>query len=137
MADWREARVAAIQNVENKSGSNRSRLLEPEILHTLQPFVGQRALWKSFEFQWRANFIAQNKRYRTLLTKVDDPTVEVRNIDLEQIEEEVSVHLYFALVKVMPQECREIGGHERQPRRLLLVEGDPRNQGQRLDSDFQ
>ena len=36
---------------------------------------------KPFEFQWRAYLIAQDRKYRELLEKIDDPTKDVRNVD--------------------------------------------------------
>ena len=59
---------------------------------------------KTFEFQWRAYLVALDRKYRELLEKIDDPTKDVRNGDLDLEKQELSVQLYFALVLVMPRE---------------------------------
>ena len=41
--------------------------------------------------------IAQDRKYRELLEKIDDPTNDVRNIDLDVENQELSMQLYFAL----------------------------------------
>ena len=69
-----------------------------------QPFDGQRTTWKTFEFQWRAYLIAKDRKYRELLEKIDDPTEDVRNVDLDVENQELSMQLHFALVLVMPRE---------------------------------
>ena len=51
-------------------GPGQSELLEPKIIHKVQPFDGQRTSWKTFEFQWRAYLIAQDRKYRELLYKI-------------------------------------------------------------------
>ena len=63
----------------------------------MQSFDGQRSLWKSIEFQWRAYIVAQDRRCRELLVKIDDPTTDVGNVDLTKAEDELSVQLRFAL----------------------------------------
>ena len=40
----------------------------------------------------------QDRKYRELLDKIDDPTKDVRNGDLDLENQELSMHLYFALV---------------------------------------
>ena len=82
----------------------RSELLDPKILHKVQPFDGQGTSWKTFEFQWRAFLIAQDRKYRELLDKIDDPTKDVRNGDLDLENQELSMQLNFVLVLVMPRE---------------------------------
>ena len=81
-----------------------SELLDPKILHKVQPFDGHRTSWKTFEFQWRAYLIAQDRKYGELLDKNEDPTKDVRNDDLDHKNQELSMQLYFAMVFVMPRE---------------------------------
>ena len=57
--------------------------MDPKIPHKVQPFNGHRTSWKTFEFHWRAYLIAQDRKYRELLDKIDDPTKDVRNGDLD------------------------------------------------------
>ena len=84
----------------SRTGPGRSELLDPKILHKVQPFDGQRTTWKTFEFQWRAYFIAQDQKYRELLEKIDNLTEDVRNIDLDVENQELSMQLHFALVEL-------------------------------------
>ena len=79
--------LTALNARGSRTGPGRSELLNPKILHKVQPFDGQRTTWKTFEFQW-----------------IDDPTKDVRNIDLDVENQELSMQLYFALVLVMPGE---------------------------------
>ena len=64
---------------------NRSELLDPKILHKVQPFDGHRTSWKTFEFQWRAYLIALDRKYRELLDKIDDPTKEEGAVAWRQV----------------------------------------------------
>ena len=96
--------LTALNARGSRTGPSRSELLDPKILHKVQPFDGQRTTWKTFEFQWRAYLIAQDRKYRELLEKIDDPTEDVRNIVLDVENQELSMQLYFALVLVMPRE---------------------------------
>ena len=68
------------------------------------PSDGQRASWKSLDFQWHAYLIAQDKMHRTLRAKVGDPATDVNNVDLDHVAEELSVQQYFAHVLVIPRE---------------------------------
>ena len=87
MAEMKGAMVA-LQSSGSRTSPSRLELLDPKILHKVQPFDGQRASWRSFECQWRAYLIAQDRRYRELLTKIDDPTDDVANVDLNREEDE-------------------------------------------------
>ena len=75
--------VTALNTRGSRMGPGRSELLDPKILHKVQPFDGQRTSWKTFEFQWRAYLIAQDRDFEN---------------------QELSMQLYFALVLVMPRE---------------------------------
>ena len=94
--------LTALNTRGSRLGPGRSELLDPKILHKVQPF-GHRTSWKTFEFQWRAYLIALDRNYRELLEKIDDTTKYVRNGDLDLEKQELSVQLYFALVLVMPR----------------------------------
>ena len=63
----------------NTSGSRLrpglSELLDPKILHKVQPF----------------GIIAQDRKYRELLETIDDPTKDVRNGDLDPQNQELSM----------------------------------------------
>ena len=96
--------LTALNTRGSRLGPGRSELLDPKILHKVQPFDGQRTSWKTFEFQWRACLIAQDRKYRELLEKSTTPTKDVRNGDLDLENQELSMQLYFALVLVMPRE---------------------------------
>ena len=73
--------LTALNTRGSRLGPGRSELLDPKILHKVQPFDGQRTSWKTFEFQWRAYLITQDRKYRELLDKIDDSTKDVRNGD--------------------------------------------------------
>ena len=79
-------------------------MMDPRILHKVKPFDGQRSSWKTFNFQYKAYLIAQDRRYRALLEKCEDAAEEVDNVHLTPSEEELSTQLYFALVLVMPED---------------------------------
>ena len=96
--------LTALNTRGSRRGPRRSELLDPKILDKVQPFDGHRTSWKTFEFQWRACLIAQDMKYRELLDKIDDPTKDVRNGDLDLENQELSMQLHFALVLVMPRE---------------------------------
>ena len=96
--------LTALNTRGSRMSPGRPELLDPKILHKVQQFDGQRTSWKTFEFQWRAHLIAQDRKHRELLDKIDDPTKDVRNGDLDLENQELSVQLYFALVLVMPRE---------------------------------
>ena len=102
-------------------GPGRSELLDPKILHKVQPFDGQRPSWKTFEFKWRAYLIAQDRKYRELFDKIDDPTKDVRNGDLDLENQELSMQLYFALVLVMPRKCGRVDCEKRETRRRCVA----------------
>ena len=96
--------LTALNTRGSRMGPGRSELLETKILHKVQPFDGHRTSWKTFEFQWRAYLIAQDRKYRELLEKIDELAKDVRNGDLDLENQELSMQLYFALVLVMPRE---------------------------------
>ena len=59
---------------------------------------------ENLRVQWRAHLNAQDRKYRELLEKIDDPTKDVRNGDLDLENQELNMQLYFAPVLVMPRE---------------------------------
>ena len=99
--------LTALSTRGSRLGLGRSELFDPKILHKVQPFDQHRTSWKTFKFQWRAYLIAQDSKYRELLEKIDDPTKDVRNGDLNLENQELSMQLYSALVLVMPRESVE------------------------------
>ena len=111
--------LTALNTKGSRLGPGRSELLDPKILHKVQPFDGQRTSWKTFEFQWRANLIAQDRKYRELLERIDDPTKDVRNGDLDLENQELSMHA--AVLCSGPcdakREREEVDREERETRR--------------------
>ena len=99
--------VTALNTRGSRLGPGWSELSDPMILHKVQHIDGQRTSWKTFEFHWKACFIAQDRKYREFLDQIDDPTKNVRNGDLDFENQELSLQLYFALVLVMPRKSVE------------------------------
>ena len=97
-------RSTAGRDERNLDGAQHEGIEAGSGLHKVQPFSRHRMSWKAFESQWRAHPIAQDRKYRELLDKIDDPTKDVRNGDLDLENQELSMQLYFALVLVMPRE---------------------------------
>ena len=67
----------------------------------------------------------RDRKYRELLEKIDDPTKDVRKVDLDLENQELSVQLYFALVLVMPRES--VGE--------LIVRNEPRGRSRGMETD--
>ena len=62
--------------------------------------------------------LLQDRKYRELLDKIDDPTKDVGNGDLDLENQELSMQLYFALVLVMQRESvGRVDREKRKPRR--------------------
>ena len=76
----------------------------------------------------RAYFIAPDRKYRELLDKIDDPTKDVQNGDLDLENQELSMQLYFPLVLVALRERERggVGSEKRETRRRCCgIETDP------------
>eukprot|EP00959_Pyramimonas_sp_CCMP1952_P023041 484565-Pyramimonas_sp.AAC.1 len=52
-------------------------MMDPKIRRAVKPFDGQSASWKTFSFQFKASFIAPDRRYRPLLEKCEGGSQEV------------------------------------------------------------
>ena len=52
IAEMRGA-LQVLQTSPQRERRNQSELLDPKILHKVQPFNGERSPWKTFEFQWK------------------------------------------------------------------------------------
>ena len=106
--------LTALNARGSRTGPSRSELLDPKILHKVQPFDGQRTTWKTFEFQWRACLIAQDRKYRELLEKIDDPSKHRPGRREPRTEHAV---VFCSGPRDAKRKCWRVDSEEREPRR--------------------
>ena len=78
-------------------------IMDTKMLQKVKQFDGTRKGWKTWEFQWRAFLMAQDRRFRPLLQRVDGDE-DVMNNTLGPEMEPLSNQLYYMLVLAMPDE---------------------------------
>ena len=110
----REIQLAGMRGTVAARGTD----LDPKMLFDVQPFDDSRASWKGFEFHV-ARLPHRTRQQVQNTAGAEDPTKEVHNVDLEQVEEELKRPDVFRvrLGHATRERERESGsyGQERQP----------------------